>query len=58
MTKSHFGSVSNKQFESYLYPFRTVLRFNVRFDVVTLHKSRVTTSNRTLNLKTVLNGYR
>ena len=31
---------------------RTVLRFNVQFDVVTIHKA-----NRTLNLKTILKGY-
>ena len=33
------------QFESYLYPFRTVSRFNIRFDLVTLHKAKLNEQN-------------
>ena len=36
-------------------PFRTVLRFNVRFDGTDIISEA--TLNRTLNLKTVLNGH-
>ena len=38
------------QFESCLYPFRTVLRFNVRFDVVTLHKAKLGTLRNSIGI--------